>query len=157
MSEAKTEAQPLAQGQGEWLGPYFTALYHAILDYRRQAGHAEAAVSFEAFLDWLAHSGHPQVANEHWVPQVRILSPESVSYDFIGRFENLKADASVLMERMGCKVPFPTQESLDFPGTHSTQRVAAYYGERETALARQVYAADFDALGYSRSLPAAAP
>ena len=147
--------EPLAQGEGEWLGPYFKAVYQAILAYRQQAGHAETTVTFGAFLDWLAHSGQPQIDNEHWTPQARILSPESVRYDFVGRFENLKADAALLMDRMGCDAPFPTQESLDFPGTNSTRRLAAYYSDNEVALARKVYAADFASFGYSLDLPPA--
>jgi hypothetical protein len=149
--------EPLTRGDGAWLGAHFRAVYQTIGEYRRSAGHCDTSVSFEAFLDWLAHSGHPYVDDEHWVPQSRILSQDTISYDFVGRFERLKTDAAILMHRMKCEVPFPTQESLDFPATNSTQRLAAYYADREVALARKIYAADFQSLGYSLELPLASP
>jgi hypothetical protein len=148
--------EPLTRGDGEWLGPYFSAVYQAIGAYRKSAGHADTRVSFEAFLDWLAHSGDPNVDNEHWVPQSRILSRHAVRYDFIGRFENLKADAAFLMDRMGTGVPFPTQESLDFPGTNSALQLATYYTSTEAALVQGIYASDFESFAYSRDLLAAA-
>ena len=147
--------EPLTRGDGEWLGPYFRAVYQAIGEYRKSAGYPDTRVSFEAFLDWLAHSGHPNVDNEHWVPQCRILSQETVNYDFVGRFENLKADAAFLMDRMGTGAPFPTQESLDFPGTNSARQLATYYTDAEAALVQGIYASDFESFAYSRDLVAA--
>jgi hypothetical protein len=157
LSAYLNKVEPLTRGDGEWLGPYFKAVFQSIQNFRTSKGHSDATVSFEAFLDWLAHSGHPHVENEHWVPQSRILSTEVVAYDFVGRFENLETDAAYLMDRMGCTVPFPTRESLDFPGMNSAQQIAAYYTDREAALVRKIYAADFDSLAYPRELPLTSP
>jgi hypothetical protein len=156
LSAYLNKLEPLTRGDGDWLSPLYKSVYGAIAEYRKNAGHDDIAVSFGAFLDWLAHSGHPYVEDAHWLPQSRILSPDTVAYDFIGRFENLKTDAATLMDRMGCTVPFPTQEALDFPGTNSARRLTAFYTGDEAALVQQIYATDFNSLDYSRELPVAA-
>jgi hypothetical protein len=153
LSAYLNKLEPLTRGSGEWLGPYFRMVYKTIEDYRKQSGRSDASVSFGAFLDWLAHSGHECVTNEHWLSQSRILAPSMVEYDFVGRFENLRGDAALLMGRMGCDAPFPTQEALDFPGTNSARLMGTYYTNSEVDLVQEIYRNDFESFAYPLILP----
>lgn len=90
--------------------------------------------------------------DEHWMPQSRILAPEAVSYDFVGRFERLRSDAETLMRRMGFSVPFPSREALEFPGTNANALIMSYFSESAVHWVRQIYRDDFEAFAYSLNL-----
>lgn len=100
-------------------------------------------VNFEVFLLWLRDSGDPLVLDEHWTVQSRILSYPSVSYDLIGRFENLNEDAGHILRSIGSDVDFPTQDQVKFAPTNAASRLDAYMTARTEALIEEIFAEDF--------------
>ena len=73
---------------------------------------------------------------------------DKVSYDFIGRFETLEQDAKMLLTKIECDVEFPIQSKIQFAPTNANEKIKKYYSEREVELVNNIYAHDFDALGY---------
>ncbi len=134
----------------EW-DPYFHMVFQEIDAFRKQHHPALPAVSFYCFLDWLKTSGAPLTKNEHWIPQTEILGKGEVAFDYIGHFENLATDAPILLERMGCDIPFPSQKAVNFPSTRATELTGNYYSSIEVEQVSQIYASDFSYLGYDPS------
>lgn len=132
--------------------PYFHKVYHEIDAFRKQRHPDLPAVSFHCFLDWLENSGNPLVKNEHWILQTDILGKGEVAFDYMGHFENLATDAPILLERMGCDIPFPTQKAVNFPSTRATELTGNYFSSFEVEQVRRIYAADFAHLGYDPSV-----
>lgn len=155
LSAYLNKVEPYVRGDTAWQLQYYAKIFSAIDDYRKRTSAPSSAVTFAVFLDWIARSGDPLTQGDHWLPQSRILSPSIVRYDFLGRFEKLQHDASILMRLIDCDVPFPTREALDFPGTNSEQQIAAYYSETEIDLVRKIYSEDFSAFAYSSEAPPA--
>lgn len=106
-------------------------------------------VNFEVFLLWLRESNDPAVLDEHWAVQSRILSYPDVSFDWIGRFENLKQDAQHILENIGSEVGFPTQDQVKFAPTNAASRLNAYLTPHTEALIEEIFAEDFLNFGYS--------
>ena len=151
LSAYLNKIEPLNHGDPDWIGPAAREAHRAAAGFAGQA--PDAAVGFGDFAHWIAASGHALARNEHWLPQSAILAPAQVHYDFIGRFERLREDAPHLLALMGAKIPFPTREQLDFPGTGAGSRVADYYTETIAATVAAAYADDFRDFGYSTALP----
>jgi hypothetical protein len=128
--------------------PHFHDL-HAIIDnFRLQNVPGEKRVNFFVFLKWIQESGDTHADNEHWIPQSDLLHLNTINYDFIGKFENIQADASRLLSMMNCELQFPTQEKMKFPPTRATDKLREYYSEREIQIAKAIYGSDFELLDY---------
>lgn len=108
------------------------------------------AIDFEVFLLFLTFSGSPFRRDEHWQSQTSLLAWPHVRFDFIGRFENLVADSSEILRRMGCDVPFPTQKQVSFPATGAVDLLTSYLTPACAQLIEQLYPADFDNFAYQR-------
>ena len=106
-------------------------------------------VNFEVFLLWLRDSDDPAVLDEHWAVQSRILSYPDVSFDWIGRFENLNEDSQRILEEIGSDVGFPTQDQVKFAPTNAASRLDAYLTPRTEALIEEIFAEDFLNFGYA--------
>lgn len=117
------------------------------------------------FLQWAERNNEPQsflgfcrylkagglFLDMHWAPQVQILCLPIKRFDFIGRVEQLDRDlAQVLQHLYGVTASGPTPRA----GTHTraSERVKEAYGPEERAIVNQLYAADFEQLGYDRHL-----
>ena len=84
----------------------------------------------------------------HWAPQSFLLNPNSINYDFIGRFENFSEDAKTVFDMLNLEAP---DELFNFGKWHSTSasdNFNKYYGPEEKKLVEQIYAEDFLAFGY---------
>ena len=110
-------------------------------------------VNFEVFLRWLVAGPQWLTRDEHWAPQSEMLMLERVKYDYIGRFENLEKDAPKILAMMGCDIDFPTQKQIRFAPTQASSKLAEYYTDSARALVEEIFAKDFDLLGYERRLP----
>ena len=152
LSAYLNKIEPFVRGE-DWQSKHYRAVYMAIDNYRQQSGRKPVGVTFRLFLEWIANSGHPRVEDPHWLPQSLILEPSVVSYDFIGRFENLQTDARLVLRQIGCDIAFPTQEDLEFPSTNAANLLDGYYLDEELDLVRQIYRDDFISFGYSNELP----
>jgi hypothetical protein len=129
---------------------HFYRMFESIENFSRDHLPEDEGATFYAFLRWIRDSGDQIAANEHWLPQTELLQWGSVEFDFVGRFENLREDSSLLLKLIASKVQFPTREAVLFPPTEATRKRSSYYTERELEVVRDVFAADFDAFGYSR-------
>ena len=68
-------------------------------------------VSLKEFLQYVIES-RVEDMNEHWMPFYELCQPCAVSYDFIGSFENLEADATQVLKELNVneQVSFPKQQ-----------------------------------------------
>ncbi|SHH43279.1 chondroitin 4-sulfotransferase 11/chondroitin 4-sulfotransferase 13/dermatan 4-sulfotransferase 1 [Marisediminitalea aggregata] len=107
-------------------------------------------VTFTNFLDWLLSSEHWFAKNEHWCPQSDIVHPKAVSFDFVGKFENIQNDAAHILSEIGCDLEFPTQQQVKFPGTNATSLVEKYYKTEDYAKANELFAEDFVNFNYEQ-------
>lgn len=149
LSAYLNKIQPYAEdGQPAREGDYFHSVFAQIDTWRQRQRPQVRAVSFELFLDWIVSSSHEMTRDEHWLPQVDIIDPEKVKYDFIGRFENLEIDAALLLTRMGCDISFPTREAIKFPSSGTAKRLMQYLDRDTMTAIEEIYAKDFRSLGY---------
>lgn len=108
----------------------------------------EPRPSFRAFVDELLKQ-KPTRMNLHWMPQTYICGFGDVSYDFIGRFENLASDAKFALGSIGRgDVHFPSQEEIGFMPSGATQSAAEYYTLELMLKVKIMYEIDFVMLGY---------
>tara|TARA_B110000046_G_C13019699_1_gene410441 strand:- start:167 stop:3526 length:3360 start_codon:yes stop_codon:yes gene_type:complete len=127
---------------------YFYRVYCNVENYRIKNFPAEKQVNFFCFLHWIQNVEDTYTLNEHWLSQTALLRLDKVSYDFIGRFETLEQDAKMLLTKIECDVEFPSQSKIQFAPTNANEKIKKYYSEREVELVNNIYAHDFDALGY---------
>ena len=132
--------------------PYFHMVFQEINAFRQQRHPELPVVSFRCFLDWLENSGNALVKNEHWIAQTEILGKGEVAFDYMGHFENLATDAPILLERMGCDIPFPSQKAVNFPSTRATELTRNYFSSIEIEQVRRIYVSDFSCLTYDPSV-----
>lgn len=109
-------------------------------------------VTLEVFLRWLDEGPKWLTQNEHWKSQSELTLADQVSYDFVGRFENLQEDASQAMKMMGCDIEFPSQKDINFAPTSASSRLQEYYDEASEALVTRLFAPDFNHFGYEARL-----
>ena len=106
-------------------------------------------VNFEVFLRWIAESGSWFTNNEHWIAQSDLLHLDIVSYDLIGRFENLATDAEEILKTIRCDLKFPSQKQIKFSPTGAMDKVQVYYNEFCYNLVNSIYIKDFLNFGYA--------
>lgn len=68
-------------------------------------------VSLKEFLQYI-EKRRVEDLNEHWMPYYELCQPCVVSYDFIGSFENLEADANQVLKELNLneQVSFPKKQ-----------------------------------------------
>ena len=130
---------------------HFHKVVRDIDAFRRDAldTNTHPEVSFEVFLLWLRDSGSWFVNDEHWVTQTILLRQPEVSFDYIGRFENMAADSDHLLKAMGCDQGFPSQKDLNFAPTGALSKVDRYYNTSCYALVGKIYETDFSSFSYT--------
>lgn len=107
-----------------------------------------SSVSFHDFL--LAVSEQSDIERDmHWMSQSFLLQPETVRYDFIGRFEHLVPDLERLADELG--LPERSWATVAPHATSATAKVREYLGPAETQLVQEIYANDFRTFGYGWS------
>ncbi|HVV64796.1 MAG TPA: sulfotransferase family protein [Rhizomicrobium sp.] len=109
----------------------------------------DAQPSFREFLEALERT-EPSKFDVHWARQVDLLTPKLVAYDFIGRFENFREDFSTVLGRIG-RGPDWIADARQHR-TDASAQLSQWIGPAERALIERIFAADFDAYGYSRGL-----
>jgi hypothetical protein len=106
------------------------------------------APDFRSFLEAIAATPLPD-HDVHWAPQVWLLQPDHVPYDFIGRMERFDVDLAHVCDRLGIdRTPSPPAHS-----TGAAEQIASHYGPEETALVRSIYGEDFKRFGYDERAP----
>lgn len=126
---------------------YFSKLYLEI----KSVGNIEEEISFLDFLNWLVKArvmksfGH---YDEHWRNQSDILNLKEVTFDFVGRFENIQSDSERLFQLIGAGLEFPTQQDVGFPATKASDKLRRYYTDEAISLVNELYLQDFEQLEY---------
>lgn len=126
---------------------YFSKLYLEI----QSVINIKGEISFIDFLKWLKKArltklfGH---YDEHWRNQSDILNLKEVSFDFVGRFENIQTDSNKLFQLIGAGLEFPTQQDVGFPATKASDKLKKYYTEEAISLVNELYFQDFEQLNY---------
>lgn len=125
-------------------------------DYQGRYGPYEfTPQGFAAFVDWLAAGGRDQ--NKHWNLQVDHLFIPIDKYDAVIRFENLKEEMDAFLRSRGLE---PPADRLNGPypaegqkRTAADAKLREFYTPRVADIVADLYAADFETLGYSREFP----
>jgi len=105
-------------------------------------------INFEVFLLWLRDGKSHFRNDEHWQSQTILLRWPTVSFDFVGRFENLSADAVLLLKEIGCDIPFPTQKEVKFAATGADDLLDEYLSPACRSLIDEIFALDFKNFEY---------
>ncbi|WP_108261597.1 sulfotransferase family 2 domain-containing protein [Mangrovicoccus ximenensis] len=116
----------------------------------------DARIDFATFLEALA--ARPERARDiHFAGQCRLLMIGDFSYDFLGAFERFDADFAEARRRYyGEDAEAPPASAGRRHATGAGAKLAEHYGPAEIALVRDIYARDFELLGYSEELADAA-
>ena len=115
--------------------------------YGRDRADPETAVSFGEFIAYL-EAQRDQIGqwNPHWRPMARLLRPDLIQYDLIGRLETFEADFAVVSARIGVS---PAAEAVAVPHlTRAADRLAEFYTADLRARVAALYAEDFAAFSY---------
>ena len=110
-------------------------------------------ISFREFLLRLKYSRN-LYRNPHWAPQSYLIRPDTIKYNFIGRFEHLQDHLHALTLRLGYE-HFMGQMN-DIAVTHhrtkAGEQVRKFIGEEEARLILEIYDRDFVYFSYPRDL-----
>ena len=83
-------------------------------------------------------------------PLQYMLQSQGVSYDFVGRFENIAADICNVCDEIGISYQVYMTARLNH-GTGDDSRMGEFYGADEMDLLERIYADDFAVFGYGDS------
>ena len=93
----------------------------------------------------------------HFARQCRLLLAGDVAYDFLGSFETFAADFQRMKTQFyGDDDPNPYRRIGMRHATGAGEKVAQYFGAEEIALVQDLFVGDFELLGYSTDIAAAA-
>lgn len=129
----------------------FSRTLSAYLDkIDRKYNQKEQKVTFKAFLQSLkAGKLH---SNLHWTPQTSLFLIPVEEFDFIGKFENLNTDLSTIIGKIKGET---TEQGFVRAGPSSTSasdKVLKYYDDECVQLMQELFAQDFELLGYKNTL-----
>lgn len=82
----------------------------------------------------------------HWSSQEFLLSPDAMRYSYIGRFESLKNNLSLVSEVLNIK-DFLILEGTRH-ATNSSSFISEYYSDDEIKIVQSIYELDFLRFGY---------
>lgn len=111
----------------------------------------DIASAFEGFLEFVARREYPSIRNDHWALQTTLLCRDRVSYDRIGKVEDVSELLSKLgdhLARFGATLPPLVRRNEGLIPWDP-----ALLTRRCVELIRELYKDDFDVLGYSREPP----
>ena len=106
-------------------------------------------LTFGEFLHYLEGQA-PENLNEHWRPQWLISGIDKIRYDFVGRFEYLEQDATVLTQKLGLPDLY-NGPIVTVPKSNSgmSRILQHYYTSSRIEQVQRIYAKDIDLLGYT--------
>lgn len=122
----------------------------------RQALSSGSGVTFPEFVRYLLDPRRPLGLDIHWERVGRLCSPCLVRYDFIGRFENLAAEAEALLRLVGApaNLTFPRFKDRhrreERTGPQLSRRYLAQLSADERRRAQDFYLTDYAMFNYSR-------
>lgn len=107
------------------------------------------AIDFPTFVEAIC-SLDPYVMDLHWKPQVDLLMTDKISYDYIGKFENLANEMAHISEHVGIEDTTALEYSAN--RTESKSKLNSYYTPELQKLVVKKYSADFEQFDYPVSI-----
>ena len=109
-------------------------------------------VKFSEFVQFLIkYKNSASAFDQHWTPVYELCSPCYVQYDFIGQFESMATDISLLLKEMSVEDQIPSFPDRNETFQRSEETITNYYGtiktEHLTSLSR-IYEHDYNLFGY---------
>ncbi|XP_025107270.1 carbohydrate sulfotransferase 11-like isoform X2 [Pomacea canaliculata] len=100
----------------------------------------ETDVRFTEFLHYLADRSRQVPLNEHWAQYIHLCHPCVLQYDFIGKYENLDADAQYVLRAIHADhlVTFPARGTT-YRHNRTADYLSHYYGDVHPSLLRRIY------------------
>lgn len=147
LNKVETHLPPKPETPGEH---HFDAVVRHIDAYRSKelTGDRFPKIEFEVFLRWLWDGRSHYTKDEHWTPQTILLRQPGLSFDFVGRFENMAEDARKILELMGCDKQFPSQSDVNFLSMGTQSKLDKYYTYAARKLVTQIFDDDFHNFNY---------
>lgn len=108
-------------------------------------------ISFKQFAEGVC--GKHLYGDQHWVPQYDRLRPDLCHYDSIGKLENYKRDLTAILEAIGIDQKNQPELPTRLNAAPDPRLITDYYNDELIRLVSISYRKDFDAFGYSTSLP----
>ena len=92
--------------------------------------------------------------DEHWDRQHNLCAPCDMNYDFVGTYDNIKADADAAIMLMGAdkEVTFPNVEAAP-EGQGSQTKMKTFYSQisqEEFTRLQNIYAKDYEIFGFKK-------
>ena len=92
--------------------------------------------------------------DEHWDRQHNLCAPCDINYDFVGIYDNIKADADLALMLMGAdeEVTFPNVEAAP-EGQGSQTKMKTFYSQisqEEFTRLQNIYAKDYEIFGFKK-------
>lgn len=111
------------------------------------APHDDGNLSFRAFCRYLAAGG--EYENPHWMRQSRILGV-SDRIDYIGKVESLEEDLDKIVKRIAPESKLMVERQGQ--QTNASDKLKEYYDPECREIVEDVYARDFQYLGYEKKI-----
>lgn len=127
-------------------------LYRIVHQKRRYAGlHPSSGKGLPSFAEFCAFLGAGALyLDTHWAPQTELLVLRLEDFDFVGRFENFRADLDKVMGSIHPRAMHQEPARHDAHRTGASAKLADYYNPRTRALVAELYEQDFTAFGYEK-------
>jgi hypothetical protein len=114
---------------------------------------------FRRFVSFLENGGLRH--DGHWTPQVEMLFLPPSRFDLVAKTETLARDLAAVLRALGLNPPgedvlsrpHPSESAASWKVTSASSRLRTFYDGALARRVRQLYAADFDLLGYHDDLP----
>lgn len=110
----------------------------------------ERLVPFRDFVRYLHDAGDRVRRDGHFNVQARILVPDLIAYDFIGRFETFQSDFEHVLTRLNAPPDILATASVVKNPTTQVYPPAIVYDREQADLVYDIYEADFETFGYDR-------
>lgn len=106
----------------------------------------DQAVSFSQFIEVVSSQSIMEM-NPHWRPQYHQTLQTSLTYDFVGRYENFAEDFRNVCSRISADFSYcPARETRH--RTNANQKVKEFYTKSLLREVRRIYDIDFTHFGY---------
>ena len=105
-------------------------------------------LTLDQFVKYLGMERDDLAMDDHWIPQSTIALPGQISYDFIGRFENLSLDLRSCSAQSGLVFELPSTRDTKFASVEADRRSITMLSDSHRETIRARYASDFELFGY---------
>jgi hypothetical protein len=145
ISAYKTQVGNVWNKQYQWLKDDIKTVLGYPLDEE-----PERLVPFRDFVRYLRSADERLQHDGHFNVQARILVPEVIRYDYIGRFENFQSNFEDVLIRLNASSEVIATASEPMNKTSKVYPPAIAYDDELAELVFEIYEPDFKTFGYDR-------